>query len=396
MGERLYKSALLYLFLIMLIGVILRGKFVIALFPDLDFNFLLQSHSHVAFLGWVYIALIGLVFTFSHVGENKGHPILFTLLHIANIGMLISFALEGYAFWSILFATLHIFISYYVFYLFLKERKKGSTKAHPFFLMAFIFNIISSIGPWGLAYSMSGYTGIMNFFDAALYFYLHFQYNGWFTLGIMGAIYALLEKLGISYSKKWMNVQFWLSTLAVIPTYFLSIMWLDLSPSLILIAQFGGILYFVGITMFLLNVTKPLLSITASWVIQLTFSLGLLSLAVKGFMELMTISPSLAKSVYEVRQIIIGYLHLTLLGFVTFLLLAIAIILYRWKVSNFSLLSIILGSSLMIILLFLTGLFQWIKSPVSYSLLYWLLFISSIFPFIGAGVLLFHRKSYER
>lgn len=54
---------------------------------------------------------------------------------------------------------------------------------------ALVFLVLSSMGPFLLAYSMSHNVGEMQFYYNAIYLYLHFQYNGWFTFGVMGLFF---------------------------------------------------------------------------------------------------------------------------------------------------------------------------------------------------------------
>ena len=48
---------------------------------------------------------------------------------------------------------------------------------------------VSSVGPFTLAYIMASHSGDAILFRDALYTYLHFQYNGYFTLTVMALFF---------------------------------------------------------------------------------------------------------------------------------------------------------------------------------------------------------------
>ena len=80
------KVALLYLFIAAFLGIILR------FFPvtniDATYRYVVHTHSHIALLGWVYIALATLIF---HIGidnkKQKKHNLIFWCTQITIIGM---------------------------------------------------------------------------------------------------------------------------------------------------------------------------------------------------------------------------------------------------------------------------------------------------------------------
>ena len=93
-------------------GLVLR---FVAIFPvpNINYQFLLHGHSHVAMLGWVYLMIYSLIVHFFIPKTAQQNPIynrLFWLTEIAVIGMMFRFPVEGYALFSIIFSTLHIFL----------------------------------------------------------------------------------------------------------------------------------------------------------------------------------------------------------------------------------------------------------------------------------------------
>src|SRR6187401_3648361 len=102
-----YRVPLLFLLIGSLIGVFLRWQFISPT-SGVNYIFFLHAHSHIMFLGWIFNVLY-IAFVTKHVDENgdKFFLSLFWVLQVLNVGMLISFPLEGYGPFSILFSTLH-------------------------------------------------------------------------------------------------------------------------------------------------------------------------------------------------------------------------------------------------------------------------------------------------
>jgi len=90
-----------------------------------------------------------------------------------------------------------------------------------------LFNVFSSIGPFTLAYMMSAKHIEQHIYLASIYFFLHFQYNGWFFFASMGLFAEKISAHIISF--KLQKTLFYLFTSACIPAYFLSALWLPIS-----------------------------------------------------------------------------------------------------------------------------------------------------------------------
>ena len=70
---------------------------------------------------------------------------------------------------------------------------------------------------------------VSDLYKNAIYFYLHFQYNGWFILALFGIGFYILEKQNIRISKSVFNIFFWLMNLGVILTFGISLLWMKTS-----------------------------------------------------------------------------------------------------------------------------------------------------------------------
>jgi hypothetical protein len=309
----------LNLLLVASLGVILRYKIGFYL-PFIEQKHLLHSHSHFAFSGWITQTLM--VLLVHYLGLKNGEPVLkkYTCLLYANLftayGMLISFIIQGYAFFSITFSTLSIFVSYIFAVYYWKDllKLKEKSVSHLWFKASLIFSIASSVGAFGLAYMMANKIIIQNWYLAAIYFFLHFQYNGWFFFAGMGLLVAKLEQ--INPQIKNMKVIFLLFCFACVPAYFLSALWLPLPPVvygiivLAVIAQLSA--WWLMVKTVIVN--QPFIRTQFSKNGKTLLLLSAIAYTIKLILQTGSVHPALSQLSYGFRPIVIGYLHLVLLA----------------------------------------------------------------------------------
>ena len=327
--HRYFKIALLNLLLVAVIGMILRYKIAFSL-PYIDQKYLLHGHSHFAFAGWITHVLILLLVAYlaSHKDESvcKKYRWVINANLITAYGMLISFPLQGYGLYSIIFSTLSIFVSYVFAVMYWKDLNSLQKKeiSHWWMKSALLFNAISSAGAFGLAFMMATKNLHQNWYLGAVYFFLHFQYNGWFLFACMGlATDKLFKEVPLNILKK----IFWLFAAACIPAYFLSALWLPIPMwvyVLVVIAAFsqlaGWIITIQQIKKQLSFIGKSINSLSKS-----IFLLSSVALSIKLLLQLGSTVPSFSKMAFGFRPIVIGYLHLILLGVISLFLLGFMI-----------------------------------------------------------------------
>ena len=186
-------------FIAALFGLILRAAFVWEI-GWMDYRNLLHGHSHVAMLGWIYLAIYALFwrrFLPETKRNKKFYSLLFWFTQITVIGMMISFPLQGYAAISISFSSLHILASYVFCYRIWKDHEIKNPAVKKLFYASLVLLILSTLGVWllgPLAVSGGRNTAL---YQVAIQFYLHFQFHGWFTFAIL----ALL--LSTIFQHKW-------------------------------------------------------------------------------------------------------------------------------------------------------------------------------------------------
>ena len=319
--QRWLQIAFLNLLIVSLLGGLMRYKIAYSL-PFIDQRNFMNAHSHFAFAGWISQALMVLMVNYlgNHSVENGFNK--YKWIFIANLltayAMLLSFPWHGYNIVSIIFSTLSIFVSYAFAFMFWRDMRKINFKSvtHYWFSAALIFNVISSAGPFFLAYMMANHWSHPNLFLLALYYFLHFQYNGWFFFACAGlfSIYFIPAEISLRI-QKWI---FWLFAIACVPAYFLSALWLHISwPGYVVVvlsavaqATAGGLLVYwlLKKQVFFSRHLK-----NGKWILILSA----IALCIKLLLQLVSTIPSLSTFAFGFRPIVIGYLHLVLLGVIT-------------------------------------------------------------------------------
>lgn len=331
------KISLLNLLIVSILGVVLRYKIAYAL-PFVDQKYLLHAHSHFAFTGWItqtlMVCMVQNLVTRGLSNAFRQYNALLILNTISAFGMLLSFPFQGYGAVSISFSTLSIVVFFAFAYCYILHLK--SLHAHPqnrWMYAALLFNVLSSIGTFYLAYLMIGQSGGQRQYLSAVYFFLHFQYNGWFFFASMGLLIPTLMRLQVNL--KLLKHTFWIFFTACIPGYLLSVLWLPMSTWVYWMVVVAAVAPLYAWTRLWLQLRKSknrfseVFGNTARWLLAAVA----LALTIKLCLQAGSVIPALSKISYTYRPIIIGYLHLILLGIFTLFLLA-QIIHHQWLSFN--------------------------------------------------------------
>lgn len=325
------QVALVNLLILAFIGTVLRYKIAYYL-PFVDQKHLLQGHSHFAFGGWVTQALMALMVEYLRSNGLEHAFKKYFLLLFSNLftayGMLVAFPIEGYGVLSIIFSTLSIFVAYVFAFVFWKDlnRITKNNTSKLWFKSAVIFNAISSIGAFSLAFMMANKIVHEKWYLSAVYFFLHFQYNGWFFFAIMGLFIAKLNSIGIQ--SKSLKTIFNLFLLALAPAYFLSVLWMKIPFWLYAFVVLASIFQIVG-WMWLVKIllrNKKLFKENISRFGGVLLKLVAIAFSIKLLLQAGSTHPSLSQLAFGFRPIVIGYLHLVLLGVITLFILSFIVV----------------------------------------------------------------------
>ena len=378
---------LLNFFVAALLGLALRYFFVQPM--GVNYRFLTHAHSHIAMLGWVYLMLF-VLFVQYFVPEKK--PIytkLFWITQFAVLGMLFSFPFQGYAAVSITFSTLHIFCSYYFAYLIFKNHKTASLVTSYLLKTALIFMLISTAGVWCLGPAVATVGQASAFYQIAIQFFLHFQFNGWFLIAVLA---VLCHQLKLQDSK---NFQLFFRFLIVstILTFALPVNWFTPHVTLLWINGVGVLLQLIALVYFLKIVKAPLKALlktetkTTKWL----YRFALLCFILKIALQSLSLIPEVSNIAYQNRNFVIGFIHLTMLGVVSGFLFAFLLqnkIVNQTKTVIFGIYTFIVGFVFTEVILFVQGCFFYFGKgflPHYYLLLF---LASSLLP-LGIGCFIF-------
>ncbi len=393
-AQKWMRIAVINLLIVALLGVIMRYKIAYSL-PFIEQENFLHAHSHFAFSGWIAQALMTLMIAYlgRHSKENifKKYKWLLLANLISAYGMLLSFPWEGYGIISIIFSTVSIFISYVFAFIFWKDLNKLQLKrvSHYWFKAALVFNILSSFGAFFLSYMIANNISHPNRYLASTYYFLHFQYNGWFFFGCMGLLSEHLYNSGISFLIQ--RKVFWLFAAACIPAYFLSALWLPIPLWIYIIVVIAALAQLLGWLILLKQMIteKSILfkdiNVQTRWILILSG----IALSIKLLLQAASTIPSLSKYAFGFRPVVIGYLHLVLLGVITLFIIAYSKmknLIYTNRTGNAGIIIFIVGIILNELFLLIQGSSYMIFIPVPY--INQLLLAAAICLFLGLVMLI--------
>ncbi len=320
--------ALVSLCFVAITGLLMRLKILLPM-PAVNQKFVLHAHSHFAFAGWISHALMVFMAAVLHRKKrNEGLPSRYQWVILANLAvayvMLISFFLQGYGLYSIIASSLSVGVSYafaVMAWRDLRARIRTSLPAK-WFAAALLFLVISSVGTFVLAYLMATHNADPRRQLAAVYFYLHFQYNGWFLFTCMGLFHDWAQRNRIRI--KHANTTFRVFALACIPGYLLSVLWWDFPIGLYVLLVVAASAQAIVWLFWLSSVLRE----RRLWAIHsgpigkwLLLAVGIAA-TIKVLLQALSVIPALSQLAYSFRPIVIGYLHLVLLAVISVFILA--------------------------------------------------------------------------
>ena len=369
-------------------GLALRFSFLESI--GLNYRYLTHAHSHIAMLGWVYLMLFTL-FVYYFVPEKlKVFNRLFWVTEFVVIGMMLSFPFQGYAAVSIFFSTLHIFCSYYFVYLIWKHSKTNAVVSDKLLKLSLIFMVISTLGVWCLGPAVSILGPASAFYQIAIQFFLHFQFNGWFLIAVMAVFFHILQ---VEASKLFRQF-FYLLASSTVLTFALPIQWFAPHNSFLFINALGIVLQVLAFYKFF-QLIRPKQSVLVNKKHKLVFYMfgfALVCFTFKVVFQTLSILPEFSEVVYQHRNFVIGFIHLLMLGVISGFLFAFILksdLVRSSKILNFGMYSFLLGFVLTEVLLLVQGVMFYFGIGILPNY-YLLLFVFSIFLPLGIGFVLIH------
>lgn len=312
------RWAVFFFLVASLFGLLMRYYFVGGA-SVLEYKHVLHAHSHSALLGWGFLLVSGvLVFTFvKDPSRAKTYHFLLLTFTLANIGMMSSFPFQGYGLYSILFSTLHLVAGYVFAYHFLKDLSKyQNSTATRLVKFSIYWMLISSIGLWAIAPIGATLGKLHPLYYLSVQWFLHFQINGWFVYAMLGILAFYLEIKGkalpLSLRKETvLHISLFL-------TYALVLFWSTGINEMLYFNSAGVTLQALAYYWFLRPVQIHLFPHKISDWTDKILLLGVLSLVVKAIIQIALIIPEVATVSLSIRMYVIGFIHLVMMGAITF------------------------------------------------------------------------------
>ena len=320
------RVALLNFLIAATIGATLRLAFVVEL-PWLDYRNAMHAHSHVAMLGWLFMGCFILLIRvfYSEPEIPRIFRKLLWLTQLSVLGMCVSFVISGYSALSIVFCTLHIVVSYFLAAHFLIETgRRGLLKggAGLFARTALIFMVISTLALWALGPIMMLHQQGSALYYSAVQWFLHFQFNGWFVFVAIAIFLRILNSRGLQFPRKWLRLTYLTLVISCLLTYTLAVTWSTPIQALFYVNGVGVIIQLVAAVALLLGL-KSIRSKLAEYLGKTErrlFGIALLCIVIKIAVQAVVVVPFIATVAYTIRNYVIGFIHLILLGAITHLI----------------------------------------------------------------------------
>ncbi len=378
-------------------GLFLRSLHILDI--GVDYRYIVHGHSHIALLGWVYLALITLFHKlFLNEKKNtKRYRQIYVFTQITLVGMLFTFPFQGYSFLSITFSTLFLFASYWYVWFFIRNTPKNlkNSNWYKYIRIALFYNVISTLGPWALGIVMATLGKASIWYKISIYFYLHFQYNGWMLVALLGILIAILEKKGIHLSRNQHNYLFYSVNFGVVFTFFLSILWA--APMKILYVFNGlGVVFQLFAFLLLLrwfSKNKMLLKGSFSNLQVLIGKAVWVILGLKIVLQLITSIPYFANLAFSILEFTIGYLHLTFLGVISMSLFLFFDYLRLFQISKKVVYLFLSGFILTEALIFYKGIIIWLNKVIFKGYYFSLVVVSAVLV-LAIGILLLQNSKH--
>jgi len=326
-SQRWFAAGFVFFLVAAIFGCLLR-YFWLGDVTWISYRHVLHAHSHVALLGWAFTlvsgALLFLLLPADRARARRYRWVL-TINIVAATGMSVAFALQGYGLYSITFSAVHLLGAYLFGFYFLRDlRRLPVSTERQLARWAVYWMGVSTLGLWAIA-PISAVVGKLHpLYYASIQFFLHFQFNGWLTFGVLALLLSWLHERGRSISfppALFVGLQ-----LSLVLTYALSVSWSTPLAIVFVLNSVGVLLQLAVFT----AIGKRLLRALAGtqlggrylhWLLWV----GLGSLAAKILIQSAVAIPVLAEVALTVRNFVIGFIHLTALGSISLTVIALLV-----------------------------------------------------------------------
>ncbi len=297
--------------------------------PWLNFRHMTHAHSHAAMMGWLYMVIFALFMHFFLSVEEqkkKKYQRLFVTLQIAVIGMMCSFPFQGYAAISISFSALHLFSSYALLTFIWKNARSENRQAIILLKTAIVLMMFSTLGVYAMGPVTAKIGRMTDAYHLCIQFFLHFQFQGWFMFAIAALLFQQLSHLGISMGRLQFRGFHWLLLIAVFGMMALPTVQYTHITALLPINTIGSLAQLLAVSVglvFLFRIRNKFEK-QGFW-IRMCAWIALGSIVLKAIGQAVLSWPEIAIIPMNIRPMVIGFIHLLMLGNISAFLLMVLI-----------------------------------------------------------------------
>lgn len=334
MSLQLHKSPFSFLFIAGALGLLMRSMSWIDL--PLPYTHLLHAHSHVGFQGWLYLSLFLLsIHVFLSPDQRQRGKYNFQLKCTVGVlvALLVAFLWQGYAAVSIALSTVFQLLNYWFIYRFWRHLNESPSDLPKRFMKAgMVFGLLSTLAPYHVGYlSASGMKGT-DLYQAALYFFFHFQYNGWFAFSLFGILLQWLQSNGYTFQANDRRFFTFLWTSTVFG-YSLSLLGLSLGQLWHPVA-WGSVLLSLGALYYSRSLLRHLTKSLFSHALQgphVLIWLFFMAWFLKVIFQMLSVLPSLETYAFHNRFIVLAFLHWNFLPLLSIGIIGLATVTGFWR-----------------------------------------------------------------
>ncbi len=328
----------------------MRSKYIFEV--PFEFRNLVHAHSHTAFQGWIYLIIFLMLCKLYLRQEqfNKGrYKLQFHLTIVVLIGILVSFAIQGYKMYSIIFSTLFQVLNYWFIFRFYNDLKSHqNTIDVKFIKMGIWLGLLSTVMPILIGVLVAKKEQGTELYNAFVYTFLHLQYNGWFFFIAVGLFYKFLMMKGIEFKNEFAIKSFKYLAISVIPAIFLSFLGMSISDKVLPIATIAAGIQLLAVFYFYKSFSSKFSEINNNE--RLGFKLFMnsfvIGFGIKILLQGLSAYPDFKELAFMNKYNLLAYMHLTFIGVLTFLFLALMIYM-KWfkkgKILNVGIIVLFLG-----------------------------------------------------
>ena len=390
-GRSWFLLALMFFACAASIGAMLRLIYVVDI-PWLIFKNWLHGHSHVAMLGWVFPALLIVLFGQDDRRFPRGFAVWMTLSQALVAGMLTSFPVQGYGEISIACSVMQMIVSYVLIGLAWHHTRHWPQRGSRLLVrLAFIMQLVSTLGIWAMGPIMTSGLAGTEWYYWSIQWFLHFQFNGWFWFAAMAIGSRWAERHGVQVRLDVFTTMLW--ALSALLTFALAIAWSERNPPVFAVNSLGVLLqcWAAWRTLMAMRMARVQAHVKTTRWMRIMIGVMLVAMASKIAVQSAVAIPAVATMGFTIRNYVIGFIHLNTLGAISSLLFAHALM-QGWldeqrKVVRLGLTLFIMGFAGSELLLFGQGTLFWAGLGMLPGY-YWMLFgVSALLP-VGVITLL--------